>query len=309
MKWRMNSKAFTLVEIMVVMVVMGLVTVAVYSTFLSSQRQAYTQDEVIEVQQNLRAALDYLAKDIRMASFMAPAAEKALENAPVQMLVDDNTNGVFEDNTTERPLLSLVSATSMHGYARITSDVTGAQVLTLAPNTVQQFVVGDVVRAYNPVDLTPVFASCEISAFPADDQVQLDTSVTVSSGDLLVLLPTWPDPDTLGVTDSFPLQIDYRLIDDGDSTDPEMNQLQRRVINQAGNTVEDWQVVASKISGLNLTYLDDAGDSTADLDEIVAVQITMTAQTDATKTGKDNFSGVKTRSLSTTVKIHNEVRL
>lgn len=308
MKQRLQSGGFTLVEILVVLVIMGVVTGAVYTTFLSTQRQAYTQDEVVEAQQNLRAALDFMVKDIRMAQFMAPADETALVTIPAQLLVDSNSDGDYED-TDERPILSLVSATSMHGYARITQAVGSSTTINLAANTEQQFAVGDNVRIFRPVDLTPVTTSCTISSFPADNQVTLSTAVTVNVGDLLVLLPDWPSPDPEGVTDSFPLQIDYKLFDDGSSADVNMNQLQRRVMNQDGDTVEDWQLIASNISGLALNYLDDAGNTTTDLAQVVAIQITMTARTDATKTANNNFPGPKTRSLSTTVKIHNGVTL
>jgi prepilin-type N-terminal cleavage/methylation domain-containing protein len=306
---QIQSRGFTLVEILVVLVIMGVVTGAVYTTFLTTQRQAYTQDEVVEVQQNLRAALDYLVKDIRMAQFMAPADDTALVTIPAQLLVDDNSDGDYED-TDERPILSLVSATSMHGYARVTGvAVSGSDLeLDVAPNTMQQFADGDVVRVFRPVDLNPVTKVYLVNGTPSGDQVDLDisgggyTAGDVSSGDLLVRMPA-------AATDGdFPLQIDYQLVDDP-STDMNMNQLQRRVLDQDGNTVQAFQLIASKISGLALSYLDDAGNTTTDLAEVVAIEITMTARTDATRAANSNFSGPKTRSLSTTVKIHNGVTL
>lgn len=311
MKLRRNDNGFSLVEILVVMVVLGLVSVAVYGIFLTTQRQAYTQDEVVEVQQNLRAALEYMVRDIRMAEFMTPAGETALVSAPAQMLVDGNGDGDYED-TDERPILSLVSATSMHGYARVTAetfdDPNSRLTLTLPPGTMQQFVDEDKVRVFRPVDLNAVTKICSIDGSPSGDQVVLDVSGTsyadgdVGAGDLLVLIPAG------AADDDFPLQIEFRLVDDP-SSDVAMNQLQRRVMDRDGNTIEDWQLIASKVSAIDLTYLNDAGDATTDLDKIVAIQITITGRTDATQTGRSNFSGVKQRSLSTTVKIHNRVTI
>lgn len=317
MKWCTNNRGFSLVELLVAMVVMGLVTAAVYTTFLSTQRQAYTQDEVVEVQQNLRAALDFLVKDIRMAQFMTPTDETALVTVPSKLLDDANDDGDYDD-TGERSTLSLVSATSMHGYARISQDVSSSPTITLAPNTLQQFVAGDIARIFRPADLEPVSNSCTIlSKDLVNNTVTLNASVTAMAGDLLVMVPSGAD-DGDATTDDH-LQIDYRLVDDP-SGDVNMNQLRRRVIRRKGGAVdpsdasdsadpEKWPLVASKISGLELTYLDKNGDSTTDLDEIVALQVTITGQTDATKTGRSNYSGVKQRSLATTVKIHNEVRL
>jgi prepilin-type N-terminal cleavage/methylation domain-containing protein len=305
-----NVKGFSLVEVLVVMVVMGLVVGAIYATYLSTQRHAYTQEEVIEVQQNLRAALDYMVKDIRMAQFMTPTDETALVTTPSRLLNDANDDGDYED-TDERPVLSLVSATSMHGYARITGVASDSSTLTLnvASGTMQQFADSDRARVFRPEDLEAVTGVYTVTGAPSGDQVVLDISGggyapgDVSVGDLLVLLPAG------AAAGDFPLQIDYRLTDDATSTDAEMNQLQRRVMDRDGHTVVDWELIASKISVLDLTYLDENGDPTTDLDEIVAVQVAIIGQTDATRTGRSNFSGVKHRALATTVKIHNEVRL
>lgn len=306
--WK-DRQGFSLVEIMVAMVIMGVVVGAVYSTFINTQRHAYTQEEVVEVQQNLRAGLDFLVKDIRMAEFLTPSDQSALVNAPAQMLVDGNGDGDFDD-ADERPLLSLVSATSMHGYARITdATLTGTHLeLDVAVNTMQQFAAGDMVRGFRSASLIPVTDIYPVAVAPSGDQVILDISGggysagDIQSGDLLVRMPAD------AANDDFPLRIDYQLVDSV-SGDPNVNELRRRVLDMDGNVIEDFQLIASNISGLALTYLDDAGTGTSDLNKIMAVQIAITGQTDATKTGQSNYSGIKTRSLSTTVKIHNGVML
>lgn len=309
MESRKHSHGFTLVEMMVTMVIMGVVIAAVYSTFVNTQRQAYTQEEVVEVQQNLRAALDVLVRDIRMAEFLTPSDQTALVNVPSQMLDDSNDDGDYED-TDERPLLSIVSATSMHGYARIEgATVNGGDLeLDVAVSTMQQFADGDSARVFDAINLSTVTNVFPVNGTPSGDKVVLDisgggyTAGSVEEGDLLVRLPA-------GVANGdFPLQVDYQLADNA-SGDPNMNDLQRRVVDMDGNVIQSFQLIASNISGLSLTYLDDGGNATSSLEDIVAVHITITGQTDATKTGLENFSGVKTRTLSTTVKIHNGVVL
>jgi type IV pilus assembly protein PilW len=47
----------------------GIVTAAVYRGFGSQQKAAVLQDQVVGMQQNLRAALDLMAKDIRMVGY------------------------------------------------------------------------------------------------------------------------------------------------------------------------------------------------------------------------------------------------
>ncbi len=301
----MNDRGFSLVEILVVMVIMGLVVTAVYATFLSTQKQAYTQEAVIEVQQNLRGALDFLVRDIRMARFLIPPGENALVNAPIQMLIDANDNGIYDDNLDERPFLTLLSASSIHGYARVIGETTDGVIV--APGTIQQFSSGDTVRIFRPVDMVPVTDIYSVSGIAAGStsEVLLSGYATgaVAIDDLLVRMPEG------AVDDDFPLQIDYRLLPDSSSSDMNMNQLQRRVRDQDGNTIEDFELIAANISDITLSYRDGFGNTTSDLSKIVSVEITMTAQTDATKTGQSSFSGVKGRSLSTTVKIYNGVTL
>ena len=303
--WK-NRQGFSLVEIMVAMVIMGVVVGAVYSTFINTQRHAYTQEEVVEVQQNLRAGLDFLVKDIRMAEFLTPSDQTALVNAPTQMLVDSNGDGDFDD-TDERPLLSLVSVTSMRSYGRIESaSAAGTNLaIDLALSSMQQFAEDDNVRVFRATSLSSVTSVLSVASV-SGNQVVLSGGASaagnIQEGDLLVLLPN-------GATDGdFPLQIEYQLVDSS-SSDPNMNDLKRRVLDADDTVIEDFQLIASNISGIALTYLDDEGNATSTLGDIVAVQITITGQTDATETGRDNYSGIKTRALSTTVKIHNGVVL
>ncbi|APG25383.1 PilW family protein [Syntrophotalea acetylenica] len=305
-----DMRGFSLIEVLVAMAIMGVVVAAVYATFIATQRQAYTQEDVIEVQQNLRAGLDFMARDIRMAEFLTPDDRSALINAPDQMLVDANNDGDYDDAGDSRPLLSLVSATSVHGYARIEeATVNGVHLeLDVSATTMQQFGDGDAVRVFRAVDLSPVTDIYPVTGTPSGDEVVLDISGggyvagTIRSGDLLVRIPDG------AANDDFPLQIDYQVVDSA-SGDPAMNELRRRVRDMDGNVIEDFQLVATNISGIALAFLDNRGNATSALDDIVAVQITITGQTDATGTGRENFSGVKTRTLSTTVKIHNGVVL
>lgn len=62
-----NQKGFTLIEFVVTMAIMGIVLAGIYSVYYSQQRSFIVQDEVAEMQQNLRAAMFFMAKEIRMA--------------------------------------------------------------------------------------------------------------------------------------------------------------------------------------------------------------------------------------------------
>ncbi len=65
------SDGFTLIEILVALVITSILVTAIYRFFIG-QHHAYTvQDQVIEMEQNARAALDMIRRDLRMAGYHA----------------------------------------------------------------------------------------------------------------------------------------------------------------------------------------------------------------------------------------------
>lgn len=64
-----REKGFTLIELLIAMAITGIVMGAVYSTYYSQQKSYVTQEQIAEAQQNLRAALYYLEREIRMAGY------------------------------------------------------------------------------------------------------------------------------------------------------------------------------------------------------------------------------------------------
>jgi len=63
----LNNKAFTLAELLVALVVVGVVMAAIVSTYYSQQKSYVAQEQVAAMQQNLRAAMFYMEREIRMA--------------------------------------------------------------------------------------------------------------------------------------------------------------------------------------------------------------------------------------------------
>jgi prepilin-type N-terminal cleavage/methylation domain-containing protein len=61
----------TLIELMIVLVIAAILVAGIYSVFITQQRSYSVQDQVVGVQQDARAALNIMARDIRMAGFVA----------------------------------------------------------------------------------------------------------------------------------------------------------------------------------------------------------------------------------------------
>ena len=66
-KISLNNQGFTMVELLVAMVVSLLAVAAIFSTFLSQHKSYLVQEEIAVMQQNIRAAMYYMQREIRMA--------------------------------------------------------------------------------------------------------------------------------------------------------------------------------------------------------------------------------------------------
>jgi len=64
---------FSLVEVMAALVILSIALTAVFATFISQQKSFTVQSRVAEMQQNLRQAVEYLSRDIRLAGYGIPA--------------------------------------------------------------------------------------------------------------------------------------------------------------------------------------------------------------------------------------------
>jgi type IV pilus assembly protein PilW len=64
---RCSNQGFTMIELLVALVVSLLAMVAIYSTFRAQHRSYEVQTEAADMQQNIRTAMYYMQREIRMA--------------------------------------------------------------------------------------------------------------------------------------------------------------------------------------------------------------------------------------------------
>ncbi|WP_020587601.1 prepilin-type N-terminal cleavage/methylation domain-containing protein [Desulfobacter curvatus] len=95
-----NQKGFTLIELMMTLVIGAMIAGAAYATYIFQQKSYYTQDQVAEMQQNLRAALYSVIKEIQMAGYNPVGSgnfgiTSALAGR-LQLTKDEDEDGVFD---------------------------------------------------------------------------------------------------------------------------------------------------------------------------------------------------------------------
>jgi len=64
-----KNKGITLIELLVALAISGLLVAALYRTFIGQQKTYVAQDQVVDMQQNMRVAISRMMGDIRMTGF------------------------------------------------------------------------------------------------------------------------------------------------------------------------------------------------------------------------------------------------
>ncbi|MFV9690401.1 MAG: PilW family protein [Desulfobacteria bacterium] len=64
-----GTRGFTLIELLISMALSGIVMSAIYTLFISQNRSYSIQEQVSEMQQNARVAMDRIVRDVRMAGY------------------------------------------------------------------------------------------------------------------------------------------------------------------------------------------------------------------------------------------------
>lgn len=104
-KSALNKRGITLIELLVALVICGVVIAGTYRLFVA-QSKAYTvQDQVVEVQQGIRSAMEILLRDLRMAGFDSDNVASKISIANPFVAGDNSITVSYEyDNTTQYTL-------------------------------------------------------------------------------------------------------------------------------------------------------------------------------------------------------------
>jgi type IV pilus assembly protein PilW len=64
-----NEKGMTLIELLIAFAIFAIVSGGSYRLFVSQSRAYAVQDQVVEIQQNIRTAMEIILRDVRMAGY------------------------------------------------------------------------------------------------------------------------------------------------------------------------------------------------------------------------------------------------
>lgn len=272
-----SDRGMTLVELLLVMAIFGVVVAAMYSLLIPVQQSTVAQTRVVDVQDNMRLALDRMSKDLRMAGLLING----------QPLRGDAAN------TPPAATSFTIRTRSVQGVCARVAEITAnpGNYTISPPEMAGEFVSGGPVRVYdalNPNNSASGTVTINQSGTPAD-----------YSDDTLSFSFAPPDVDN-------PVFILVKL---GSATDPDEQTITyrhnaaeralRRILNEGVAGKEQSQILATGISAVNFAY------EFGDYGYYRQVNIMLEGKTQALK--DDALSGEKTRRLNTSVTLRNAI--
>lgn len=272
-----NHRGVTLIELLIVVAMLGLVMTSILGLYQTTQNSASTQDEVVEVQQNLRIGLDQMTRDIRNAGFMIDKSTfSPLETATATTLT-------LHTAAVPARMARIVAHPTTTTYSTPGDLATELTIYVALEDMVDFFKSGDRVRIIRPPNQSE----------PLDDTFQVTgknrsartitlndfstANIGYQAGDVIVRVPN--STATLPRTIAYSLSGNDLMRNDGITT----------------------RVVANKVSSLDFEYLENGDWVTApgSTGDISAVRIILEGETANIK------NGIKTRELRGVVTLRN----
>jgi prepilin-type N-terminal cleavage/methylation domain-containing protein len=253
-----KTKGLTLIELLIAMAISAILIAAIYRTFIRQQKTYTVQEQVVDMQQNVRAAINRMMREIRMAGFgnVSTILPFSAKDGPFPYILTpkDNVNYIGQNDDQ----ITIVGA-----FEQIT---TLAAVSTVGTNTIQ--LVGGVSEFDNGYRKYICIGGLETHTIK---------NVVTPTNTITFL-------DYDNVVNNFPAgtpvfkvkAITYRLR--WDNNNPNMPVLTREDKTDGGGT----QVVAENIENLQFRYILQDGsesDSPADPSKIRLAKVTVNART------------------------------
>lgn len=134
-----SAGGFTLVEMLLVLGILSIASTALYVTYITQLRTASHHDQLLEVQQSMRLALDSISRDLMMAGILVPTGLSG-SYLPLQGASSVRFYTASADRAFAR--ITHGNRTGVAAFKNLTTSVD--------PGSFLDFNVGDVVRIVRP---------------------------------------------------------------------------------------------------------------------------------------------------------------
>jgi prepilin-type N-terminal cleavage/methylation domain-containing protein len=270
---KIEDKGVTLVELMIALMMSGILIAALYRTFIGQQRTYTVQEQVVDMQQNVRVSIHRMMSEIRMAGF---------GNVNNALNLVGGVNGFTQVITPNNNTLTIVG-----GFKQVKRD-NGDPILI---NSVGKDPTGKNTLTLNYA--TDNFDGAK-HHFISIGGLESNTVASRSGSVLTLNLPLTLIPRA--GTPIFKIQaITYDLgLSDG-----------KNVLRRNENTGGGAFAVAENIENVQFEYFDANGNPTGIPSNIRMVRVTVTARTDMSDPEFAGGDGYRRRQIASNIYIRN----
>jgi prepilin-type N-terminal cleavage/methylation domain-containing protein len=290
------NAGFTLIELLVAMVMSAIVLTGIYSAYTSMMSTTVNETDLVDMQQEMRLAIDYISRDIKMAGAIISDDFDAIDDdsAPT----DDTISQTLKLNT----LSADYSVAIIDADLNVSASATSFTLTLVSSSMLGNFSTGDQVRITRPdtknqVGDSDYYTITSIADIDDDDwEIVVSPSSTIAdelsikAGDVLT-----PYNDEA-----------YQVVDGEDQYQETISwtlngtALERQLNEDEDNTA----TIIENVSELSFEFLDEDGDkfteSTFSSEDVVAVRVAISAVTDGQLDKSE-----RERELSTIVYLRN----
>ncbi|MFH0925201.1 MAG: PilW family protein [bacterium] len=315
-----NNKGISFIELLIVLAIMSVVTSAIFTAFNSQHKVHVIQDEVVEMQQNVRVGIDMITEDVMMAGYKMGATIQYtdLETPPAPTPVVSITNS----STGTDQLVIYYVVNSSANLPDLTTSTPNNQSSTSAITTVVEE-LSDI--TYNPWLNYPTPFRVIITDGERCDLILINNVINNGVGtDDRLNHPSYGGVNNNRLIHSYPAGSKIIFLPESSMVTYQINSntLQR----QSGLTGGTFDTVADDIENMQCAYIladgteiADGSITTAQYEDVRAVRVTLVSRTRSldsswTSEGQPGFEdfaavatsdGYRRRSLTAVVKIRN----
>jgi type IV pilus assembly protein PilW len=117
----LNKKGITLIELLVALIISAAVIAGIYRVFVAQTRAYTVQEQVVEVQQGTRSAMEILLRDLRMAGVDSDDAGSKINIANPIVAGDNSVTVSYEyDYTTQHSIRYSLDAGTKRLFRQLT---------------------------------------------------------------------------------------------------------------------------------------------------------------------------------------------
>ena len=263
-----TNRGITLIELLIALAMSSILIAAIYRVFISQQKSYVVQEQLVDMQQNMRASISRMMSEIRMSGF--GSVEAVLEGV-------DGVNGFHQVITPGENSITVVG-----GFKQIRRDNGN-------PITVSSISENTITLNYSTEEFDrPAHQYISIGGVESSTVIQ-------RKGRILTLANTLRLNHSKD-TPIFKIQAITYTVGKSDG---------KPILQRNENTGGGGQPIAENIEDLQFEYFDANGNPTAFPEDIRMVKLTVTARTDISDPQLKGGDGYRRRQIASNISIRN----